>query len=228
MKISWKYAKVLLQFQNGVGPRDSSNIMLRSQKNVAAVCCAFHIHTDLKSGSKFAATALNKKNAKIDGAPDWHIDSYGGTSVPSTSDVGIKSVPRKKNWLWRWLTVFDKHMILQHMISARQAQGAFWQVAKNKFCHLHIADWLPLSWDDLRSETCLFVKKSVFRYKDIFPQRTSTWFLWLLVLELYYSYSCGSCFYWCGGRGISTLHERVLSNVRSIRGLLALNLIVVW
>ena len=64
MKISWKYAKVLLQFQNGLGPRDSSNIMLRSQKNVAAVCCAFHIHTDLKSGSKFAATALNMKMQK--------------------------------------------------------------------------------------------------------------------------------------------------------------------
>ena len=55
---------MLLQFQNGLGPGDSSNIMLRSQKNVAAVWCAFNIHTDLKSGSKFAATTLNIKNAK--------------------------------------------------------------------------------------------------------------------------------------------------------------------
>ena len=204
MKISWKYAKVLLQFQNGVGPGDSSNIMLRSQKKCS--CCMLRISYTRWSEvwKQVFCNCFKYKNAKkIDGAPDWHIDSYGGTSEPSTSDVGIKSVPREKKLImtlthsvWHW----QAHDFAAYDICP-PGQGAFWQVAKNKFCHLHIADWLPLSWDDLRSETCLFVKKSAFRYKDIFPQRTSTWFLWLLVLELYYSYSCGSCFYY--GRNLN-------------------------
>ena len=227
MKISWKYAKVLLQFQNGVGPWDSSNIMLRSQKNVAAVCCAFHTHWS----EVWKQVCCNyfkykcKKNWRSTGLTYRQLWGYfGAINIRCRYQ---KCAERTKNWLWRWLTVFDKHMILQHMISARQAKELFDKLRKTSFA-ISTSQTDCLLVETTSDQKLVYLWRRVFSDTKIYfrkgprPDSCGFWFL------NYITVTAVEVVFTMVVVGISTLHERVLGNVYCIRGLFALHLIVLW